>query len=360
MVGDGFAGLAAARYLAGKALELVFCGSGSALFLPLLPDLVSGRLGEEALLHDYRGEFAGKSNVRLAPARVTALDPAGRTVRFADGSLLEWDYCILASGAEPAFSLPGTLLFTGLEGARRAAALPPGEVTVVGGGYTGVELAGAFARRGLAVRLVEAGPMILGGLPERVRHRVEQALGKSGVEIVTGMQLENRSGGLFLGAERLDPPRVVVAAGVRGASGFLPAGLVDTKSGRLPVNPALQAAPSLYAAGDLAGFEWRGRFLRPSVNFALTQGRRAARNVWRECRGKSPRPYRRSDPGYLVPVYSRGRAWGSAFGCPLGGRIGLFAHYAVCVLRAFSLRQALRVLRQLCGGGRAPLQDRER
>lgn len=360
MVGDGFAGLAAARYLSRRPLELVFCGSGSALFLPLLPDLVSGRLREEALFHDYRGEFAGKSNVRLVPTRVTALDPAGRTARFADGSSLKWDCCILASGAEPAFSLPGTLLFSGLEGARRAAAQPPGEVTVVGGGYTGVELAGAFARRGMAVRLVEAAPAILGGLPGRVRRRVERALRQSGVRIHAGTVLENRDGGLKLGAERLDPARVVVAAGVRGASGFLPDGLADKKTGRLPVNRALQAAPGLYAAGDLAGFEWRGRFLRPSVNFALTQGRRAARNVWRECRGKSPRPYHKSDPGYLVPVYSRGRAWGSACGCPLGGRIGLFAHYAVCVLRAFSLRQALRVLRQLCGSGRAPLRDRER
>jgi NADH dehydrogenase len=274
--------------------------------------------------------------------------------------VLDWDYLLVACGSVPGFSQSGALSLASCADAGAILARidglgeRPAHCAVGGGGYTGVELASALRRRfpdrSVVITISEPAPAILSALEARVRRASERALARSGIEILTGSGLVPAGRGLRL-ADGRRPDLACLAAGVRGAAaGLLPAH-ADAKNGRLIVDPCLRLAPGLYAAGDAARLtDARGRVLRPSVNNALIAGRRAARNILRELRGLPPRRFSAPDLGFVVPVYAAGCASGRALGVPVGGRLGLFLHYLMCVYRSLSWKNRWAVLHGLCRG----------
>jgi NADH dehydrogenase len=108
------------------------------------------------------------------------------------------------------------------------------------------------------------------------------------------------------------------------------------------VDATLAATERVFAVGDAARFLRNGTELRMSVQFALSEGRAAARNVWRAILGRPLRGFHPRDPGYVVPM-ANGRSCGEALGVPVTGHTATFLHYFMSAYRSATVRGALGV-----------------
>ena len=225
IVGGGFAGLSAARTLRRAPVRITLVDRHNHhVFQPLLYQVATAGLSAPDIAAPLRHILRGQRNVEVRLGEVTGLDPAAREVELGDGERIGYDYLLLASGAGHAYfghddwadDAPGLktlddalhirrrllLAFERAEAAQdeaeRAAWL---SFAVVGGGPTGVELAGTLAeiaRKTLRrefrridpaqakVRLIEAGPRVLSSFPEELSEKARAQLQKLGVEVVTG------------------------------------------------------------------------------------------------------------------------------------------------------------------------------
>jgi NADH dehydrogenase len=208
---------------------------------------------------------------------------------------------------------------------------------VVGGGPTGVELAGMLAemRRhvvprdfpglesAMRVLLIEGRDRLLGAFPEPLTRRALEQVQELGVEVRLGALVEEVDGdGVRLrGGERLRARTVAWAAGIRGAALGERLGVPLARGARVPVLPTLQLAghPEVYAIGDLA--QVQGDEGLPQVaQVAMQQGRCAAQNIVRARMGRAPRRFAYRDPGAMATI-GRNRAVARVFGLRLAGRL---------------------------------------
>jgi NADH dehydrogenase len=191
---------------------------------------------------------------------------------------------------------------------------------VIGGGPTGVELAGALAeiaRVTLArdfrrfepasarVVLVEAGPRVLAPFPESLARRATAKLARMGVEVRTGRPVTAiDEGGVALDAERIASATVLWAAGVRAAPLLATLGAPLDRAGRVLVEPDLSVPghPEIQVIGDAAAVPWRGTTVPGMCPGAMQMGRHAARNVLRALRGAPPLPFVYRDKGSLATI----------------------------------------------------------
>lgn len=331
VVGGGFAGLAAARVLARFGVPyLLVDARNHHLFQPLLYQVATGFLEAPAVAHPLRSLVKGG---RFLLARVEAVDLKGRYLLLAGGERLPYRRLIVATGSRPhALGIPGAaaytyplktledalriryaLLYRLEEAARRGA---PFRVLVVGGGPTGVELAGAmaeFLRHVLPrdypevpkaqVALLEAGERLLPSFSPGLARYALGALERLGVEVRFGAKVaEVFPRGICLqGGARLAGDLILWAVGVKGNALV---GLPVDPRGRVPTDPCLRLSqhPEVYVVGDLNGLSWTQ--LAP---VALEQGRHAAFNLVRTMGGKEPLPFRYRDRGQLA-VIGRNRA----------------------------------------------------
>jgi len=345
IVGAGFAGLAAARRLAREAVQLtVVDRANHHLFQPLLYQVATAALSPADIAAPVRQVLRRQGNAEVVLAEVEGLDLGGRRLRLSNGEELPYDFLLLAAGATHSYFgrdeweplAPGlkTLedaleirrrILTAFERAererdepRRAALLT---FAVVGGGPTGVELAGAIAeiagqtlagdfrhiRPGSArVLLLEGGPRLLAAFPEALSEAARRQLLRLGVEVRLGAQVTGiDEGGLWIGEARVVAATVLWGAGVRASplGGALGAAL--DRAGRVLVEPtlALPGRPEVLAAGDLVAFPQGDGTLVPGIApAALQMGRHAAANVARALRGEAPLPFRYRDKGLLATV----------------------------------------------------------
>lgn len=364
LVGGGFAAQAALRVLCRhrKQYHIQVVLPRGATFLPLLPDLVAGKLDTGSMFSDPgpRLERLGYDVHRQA---VLSIDPEQREATLEDGTRLAFTAALLCPGAVQNSNLPQAHILDSLQAATsirdqaRSLLTAGGSplLCVVGGGYTGVELISALARLARsfpAARprflLLQKAARILPGLPEGVVRRCRRQLAAAGIECLTGTELVRKGKQLYLNGKPFSPQLLCQATGMRGAGHSLLPEHAHEQDGRLVVDPFLRVTDAIFAAGDAAHFEHgRDKALRQSVNFAILQGRRAARNLLRSLRGRTLRPFRALDPGWVVPVYVPGRAYGRALGLPVYGRPGLFLHYMMSFYRAFSWKNRRRLLAQL-------------
>jgi NADH dehydrogenase len=235
---------------------------------------------------------------------------------------------------------------------------------LIGGGPTGVELAGALAEiarhtlrqefdaidpESSRIVLIEAGPSILPTFPESLRNSARRALRKLGVEVwekarVTGVEHE----AIVAGADRLTAHTIIWAAGVEGSSLGASLGVPLDRAGRVIVREDLSVPgyPNIFVAGDLAAFtHQRGVQLPGVAQVAKQQGRHAASNAIRRLAGESTRPFRYRDPGNMATI---GRAnaiadfgW-SRFSGFAGWLLWLFVH----ILFLIGFRNRLSVMMQ--------------
>ncbi|XQA78827.1 NAD(P)/FAD-dependent oxidoreductase [Xanthomonas sacchari] len=346
VVGGGFAGLWATRALARTPLRITLIDRRNHhLFQPLLYQVATAGLSAPDIAAPLRQILRHQDNVEVRLGEVVDIDKQARQVRLADGQALAYDYLLVATGATHAYfghddwaaHAPGLktlndalqlrrhllLAFERAEAetdpAARAAWL---SFAIVGGGPTGVELAGTLAeiaRHTLKhefrhidpaearVRLIEAGPRVLSSFPEHLSAKAQQQLEKLGVEVLTGVPVaEIDAHGYRLGSTFVPARTVVWAAGVAASPLAKTLQTPLDRSGRVQVQPDLSVPghPELFVAGDLAALQQADGRPVPGVAPAAKQmGRHVADTLRRRLRGDTASvPFRYADYGNLATI----------------------------------------------------------
>jgi NADH dehydrogenase len=344
VVGGGFAGLRAARRLAAEPVDVTVVDRHNYhVFQPLLYQVATAGLSPGDIAQPIRHVLRDAGNATVLLGTVTAVDVAAGRVHLDTGSLA-YDYLILAAGATHSYFghdewrplAPGLkdiddaleirrrvlLAFEAAEratdDARRHALLT---FVIIGGGPTGVELAGALvelSRHALArefrridarqarIVLVEGGPRVLGTFAEPLSAKAARHLATLGVEVLTGTTVTRVApGSIEAGAVRIAAETVLWAAGVTAVPLGRSLGLELARDGRVTVAPDLSVPghPSIFVVGDLARFvEPDGRELPGLAPVAMQMGHHAADNVARLVRGEPTRPFRYRDRGMMATI----------------------------------------------------------
>jgi NADH:quinone reductase (non-electrogenic) len=347
VVGSGFAGMNAAHALRRvDAAVTVLDRNNYHTFQPLLYQVSTGYLAAEEVGAALRTIFRRHPNVTVRMGAAVSVHWADRELRLQDGSAVEFDYLILAAGAETNyFGIPGmaehswplyTLddavrlrmhLLNLLEEAAATGdhAAVPMTAVVVGGGPTGVETAGALASMGqelvgpataLRVTLVEAGPRLLAAFSPRSAQRALEDLRSRGVEVRLNETVKSAdsNGATMADGHRIETATVVWAAGVAANPLGGAFGLELDKHGRILVDPQLQVPgrPNVFAVGDIAVTTPQHGTAPPMLASAAIQtGRHAGEQVARLIAGNpliNPLvPFRYHDKG-IMAVLGRGDA----------------------------------------------------
>jgi NADH:ubiquinone reductase (H+-translocating) len=346
IVGAGFGGLYAAKRLAGAAPEITLIDrSNHHLFQPLLYQVATAALSAADIATPIRAVFARHRNVRVIMGEVTGVDPAARTVSVQDIGDFPYDILVLATGSGTSwFGHPEwTAASTGLktlddaEEIRRRllgafewaeSRTDPAETArlmtfvVVGGGPTGVELAGSIAelaRSTLArdfrhirsadarVVLCDAGSRVLASFPEALSRYAARRLQGLGVELHLNATVERiDAGGIAAGGKRIESATVLWAAGVAATSATTWLGVTPGPHGTMPVEADLSVAayPEIFAIGDVmtrAGPD--GKPLPGLATVAKQQGRYVGRLIARRLAGRPPpSPFRYRNWGSLAII----------------------------------------------------------
>ncbi len=350
IVGGGFAGLNAAKSLrSARNVQITLVDRRNHhLFQPLLYQVAMAGLSPADIAAPIRSILSRQRNVCVLQGEVTSVD-FDRRVVVADFGELPWDYLVLACGAQHSYFghdeweefAPGLKtveqateirrrVLVAFESAERTA--DPQEqkrqltFVIVGGGPTGVELAGAIgemSRHTLAkdfrhidsklarVILIEAGSRILDSFPAELAARATRDLEQLGVQVwtnskVTGVDAE----GVEVGSERLRAATVLWAAGVEAAEVGRGLGLATDRAGRIIVEPDLSVPgrPNVFVAGDQARFEHQtGRPLPGTAPVAMQQGRSIARTILGDLAGRPRQPFVFHDKGQMATI-GRSRA----------------------------------------------------
>jgi NADH dehydrogenase len=357
IIGGGFGGLDAARALASAPVRITLLDRHNYhLFQPLLYQVATASLSPADISSPIRWILRGQRNVQVLLAEVRTIDPAARRVTYVDGSHgpveagheLAYDYLIVAAGARHAYfghpewatRAPGlkTLddaleirrqVLLAFEAAEREAnpELRQRLLTfvIVGGGPTGVELAGALAeiaRQSLVkdfrsirpesarVILIEGGPSILATFPAKLRVAATDSLKRLGVEVRTGTIVADISrDGVRVGDEHIAAETVLWAAGVAAAPLLTSIGVKVDRAGRILAEPTLAVPghPGIFVVGDACALEQGGAPLPGVAQVAMQGGTHAARNVLRAIRGEALLPFHYRDYGNMATI-GRGSA----------------------------------------------------
>jgi NADH dehydrogenase len=354
IVGGGFGGLNVAKALRGAPVRVTLLDRHNYhLFQPLLYQVATATLSPGDVASPIRWILRRAANVRVLLGEVVDIDVDGRRVRLEDGAVIDFDCLIVATGAthtyfghdEWASYAPGLkTLEDALEMRRRillaferaeretdaARRLELLTFVLVGGGPTGVELAGTLAEiahqtlrhefrsidpRRARIVLVEAGPTILPTFPDRLRDAARASLTRLGIEVretttVTGIDGHGvivRHDGI---EERMSAATVLWTAGVSVSPLVRMLGAPLDRAGRALVGPDLSIPghPDVFVIGDAAAaFGRDGRPLPGVAPVAIQQGRHVARGIRARLRGQPTSPFVYRDKGSLA-IVGRGAA----------------------------------------------------
>lgn len=294
IVGAGFGGLACAKALAGQPIRVTIIDRHNYhLFVPLLYQVATAALSPADIARPIRRILGRYDNIEVVLGEVLGVDSQNHTVQLAGGSVVSFDRLVIATGShysyfghpEWARVAPGPRT---LEQARRIRssllhAFERAEATssaserdalmtivIVGGGPTGVEMAGAvaeLARYSLArdfhridprqarILLVEAGPRVLAAFPPALADYARAALERLGVTVMTNRTVESIDGeSVVVAGQRIPVGSVIWGAGVEASYAGHWLGIPLDRAGRIPVGPDLSVPerPGIYALGDTA------------------------------------------------------------------------------------------------------------
>ncbi len=345
IVGAGFGGLAAAQGLGSVDADITLIDrENHHLFQPLLYQVATAGLSPAEIAWPVRRLMRRQLNTRVLMGEVTSVD-AARKVVMLDAAPIAYDFLVIATGAthgyygrdEWAEHAPGLKTLDDATAIRRRILLAyeraemasnPAEiarlltVVIVGGGPTGVELAGAVAelgRRTLArdfrvidprntrVLLIEAGPRLLANFPERLSHYTAVALHRLGVELRLDQAVTHCDGaGVRVGEEFIRAGTVVWAAGVRGSPAARWLGLPPDRAGRVIVGPDLRAPghDDIHVIGDTAAARNPDGTPQPGIApAAQQQGAYVARSIAARIAGRQlPPPFVYRDRGLFATI----------------------------------------------------------
>ena len=385
VVGGGFGGLWATRALAGAPVNVVLIDrENHHLFQPLLYQVATAGLSSPDIAAPLRHILRRQKNVEVRLASVTRVEPAARRVWLDDGNAVDYDTLLLASGAthtyfghdEWAKFAPGlkTLDDALLLRRRLLLAFERAEVetdparrdawlsfAIVGGGPTGVELAGTLAEiarhtlkrefrhidpASAKVRLLEAGPRILSSFPESLSAKARRQLERLGVEVVTGTPVDEIDAeGYRLGGKFVPARTVVWAAGVAASPIAQSLGVTLDRSGRVPVLPDLTVPghAEIFVAGDLATITQDGKLVPGIAPAAKQMGRHVAQTISARLAGRNSTPFRYRDYGNLATI-GRMAAVVDLHGLRLSGLLAWWFWLAAHVFFLIGFRNRIVVL----------------
>jgi NADH dehydrogenase len=389
VVGAGFGGLEAARALAGQpsVQVMVVDQRNHHLFQPLLYQVATAGLNPADIAVPVRAQFTRAANVSVRLGRVASVDLAQRRIVLEGGENLAWDYLILACGAQHSYFghpeweefAPGlkTLeqateirrrILSAFESAENepdaAAQTRLLTFVIVGGGPTGVELAGAIAdiSRTVLVRdfrridpasarvlLLEAGPRILPAFSEDLSRHAADDLRALGVEVRTSSAVSGIDAhGVNVGSERIEAKSIFWAAGVQASSLARSLGVELDRNGRVKVDPDLSIPghPDSFVIGDMAHRDEEGYGLVPGLApAAIQEGKAAARNVLATIAGRPRTPFRYRDKGMMATI-GKHRAIAQTGRFRLTGYLAWLAWLFIHILYLIGFRNRLAVFSQ--------------
>jgi NADH dehydrogenase len=344
IVGAGFGGLLAARTLAGSPVKITLIDRQNFhTFQPLLYQVATAGLSPGEIAAPIRWILRSRRNVEVLMSEVQDFDLARRVVKLPDGEI-SYDYLIVASGASHAYFghddweplAPGLKtiedaleirrrVLLAFELAERQANSDKEQVqlnfVVVGGGPTGVELAGTLseiARRALTnefrdidprktrIVLLEGGPRILPAYPEDLSRSAEEQLKRLGVEVHTSAMVTNVTpAAVHMGETQLAAAVIIWAAGVAASPLGKKLGAPVDRAGRVAVNPdlSLPGHPEVFVIGDLATLkDGNGKLLPGVAPVAMQEGKATAHNIARDLRGEPRKNFHYLNKGNLATI----------------------------------------------------------
>ncbi len=338
ILGAGFGGLTAAKALAKDADVTVVDRHNFQTFLPLLYQVATAGLAADHVAHPVRGALR-KSDVKFRMGSPIAVDHKNKSVKLDSSETLEFDHLVVALGSATAdFGVKGVNeIALGMKSVHEAIGIRAEvmrrfedlcrfedqtrlSISVVGGGPTGVEMAGALAElkngplkndeanaaKHIDIYLIEAGPRILPMFSEKLSARAKKDLEKLGVKVLLNTAVQEvkprqiliKDGGAI-------PSEVTIwAAGVKGepTGGLLNLPLEGT---RISVAQNLQVNhyPHIWAIGDISSAKGAdGRFLPMVAPVAMQQGRWVAKQIVRASRGQALQDFKYLDKGSMATI----------------------------------------------------------
>jgi NADH:ubiquinone reductase (H+-translocating) len=388
VIGGGFAGLSAVRELSVADVEVLLIDRNAYnTFQPLLYQVATGGLNPGDVTYALRAYTSRYRNADFRRAEVTGVDLDRRRVLLADGGPVTYDYLIVCCGVGPNyFGVPGArefartmytragaiqtrdLMLTAIERAAQAPSRAAATVVVVGGGATGVEMAGALAElrntavplayRGLEVDsvrivLVEMADHLLTPFHPKLRAYAAKALRKRGVELRLGTALrEVRPDAVVVqgpdgGLRTIESAVTVWASGISATATVGGWGLPTGKGGRIEVGPDLRLAgcPQVFAIGDVAGAGAGGSEPLPQVaQPAIQGGRHAGVQIRRLLAGAPTEPFRYHDKGIMATIGRSDAVVQLPFGLRLRGPVAWLAWLGLHVVTLVGNRNRLATL----------------
>jgi len=389
IIGGGFGGLTAAQSLKHAPVRVTLVDkSNHHVFQPLLYQVATAGLSPSEIASPIRSILRKQKNTRVLLAGVTGIDLDAKTVTFGEQEIgdMHYDYLILASGAQnnyfgndnwaqytlglkdidDAIEIRSRVLLAFEEAERnpdpdlRKQLLT---IVVIGGGPTGVELAGALSElsrfalardfrainpKSTRIILIEMAPHILSAFPEQLSASAVRQLEELGVQVRTGARVTGIGPrGVHLGDELIPAAIVIWAAGVRATPTTTALGVPIDRSGRIIVDPdcSIPGHRDAFAIGDTVAYLHQSGKPLPGVSpVAIQQGRFVARNIDRAVRGRPPKPkFHYFDKGNLATI-GRSRAIADLHWIKLSGLPAWVAWLVVHLFFLVGFRNRLLVM----------------
>jgi NADH dehydrogenase len=385
IVGAGFGGLNAARALRRAPVQVVLLDRNNYhLFQPLLYQVATAGLEPEEIAKPARAILRGQKNFDFRMVDVSRVDFAAKRLETSAGPI-SYDFLVLAPGGETNFF--------GLEGMQhhglglkdiadaieirnhvltcfeQAMLEPDAEkrralltFIVVGGGPTGVEMAGALSElirlvlvkdyprlniKDVRILLLEATDKLLAALPERLREAAVKTLWRKWIDVRFGAQVADYDGTqIRLKSGEVIPAQTVIwAAGVRASPLNATLGLPLGRQGRIQVEPTLQVTghPEVFIIGDAAYREQDGEPLPMVAPVAIQMGQSVARNIKRHLKGQALEPFRYRDQGTLATI-GRNAAVANVYGVKASGFVAWVMWLGIHIIQLIGFRNKLFVL----------------
>jgi NADH:ubiquinone reductase (H+-translocating) len=385
IIGGGFGGLSAAKALQHAAVRVTLIDRHNHhLFQPLLYQVATATLSPGDIASPIRWILRRARNVRVLLADVRGIDLQARQVRLEDQSTIDYDYLILATGASHTYfghdnwadAAPGLKTLEDALAIRRRILLAFERAeretdpvqqrrlltfVLVGGGPTGVELAGTLAEiarqthkefrnvdtRCTRIVVAEAGPTILPAFAPKLRDAARASLRRLRVEVREDARVtEVDENGVMLGNERLDAGTVIWTAGVAASPLVGTLGVPVDRAGRVTVERdlSLPGHPEVFVVGDAAAvLDATGKQLPGVAQVAIQGGAHAARTILARIKGEPSRPFVYHDKGNMA-IIGRGSAIADIRGLRFSGFLAWLAWLFLHIFELIGFRSRIVVM----------------